>query len=175
MSIFGSNKKLKAYLLAAVASTLLFNHSEGLAQEISLTVSYVDGGNSLNFGRLRNLEDDGTPKNESSTRQLRLLITPASGNTQPYIVTQILSQDPVQERGTPVVDQSIRYTVQEETGAGTVRVPDETPLVSGEEEIYRSSPSGGTSQLLITFDLTASSEQEAGNYEGIIDYRVSLI
>lgn len=143
--------------------------------EITLTVTFVGGGNSLDFGRLRNLESDGTPTTESATRQVRLLIQPASGNTKPYLVTQILSQDPTQENGIPLAANSILYRVEEEIGSGIVRVPEQTPLLFGEEEIYRSASTGDESQLLIVYDLISDPEQEAGSYSGLLDYRVSMI
>ena len=156
---------------------LTFNVSKvgGQTEDVTLTVTFVGGGSSLDFGRLRNLEEDGKPTSESATRQLRLLIQPAQGNNRPYIVTQVFIQEPSHERGGRVSPNSILYRVDEETGTGTIRVPSETPFGSGEQEIYRSAPTGGQSQLLVTFDLMASAEQEAGSYEGTIEYRVSLI
>ena len=144
------------------------------SEDISLTVSFVGGGSSLDFGRLRNLDENGTPTTESSTRQVRLVIQPAGGVVRPYIVTQILSSEITQEAGGAAPTNSVLFRVEEESGSGEVRIPNPTPLTVGEQEIYRSSPTGGSSQLLITYDLTASPDQQAGTYNGIVDYRVSL-
>lgn len=144
-------------------------------EDVTLTVSFEGGGTSLDFGRLRNLDNEGAPTRESSTRQVRLTIQPSQGSTRPYVVTQILSSDLVQERGASVSSDSVLFRVEQEQGTGTVRIPEQTPLAVGEQEIYRSAPTGGNSQLLITYDLASSPEQEAGSYTGTIDYRVSLI
>lgn len=143
-------------------------------EDVTLTVSFEGGGTSLDFGRLKNLDSDGAPTQESSTRQVKLTIQPTQGNTRPYIVSQILSIEPVQEKGTAVSNDSILFRVEEQEGTGTVRVIEQTPLRVGEQEIYRSGATGGNSQLLITYDLTSLPEQEAGSYTGTIDYRVSL-
>ena len=148
--------------------------AQAQSEEISLTVNFVGGGGSLDFGRLRNLDENGTTTAESSTRQVRLVIQPTQGNVRPYIVTQILSSEFTQEAGGAAPANSVLFRVEEESGSGEVRVPDQVPLTVGEQEIYRSSPTGGSSQLLITYDLTASPDQQAGTYNGIIDYRVSL-
>lgn len=177
-STFGRNNT------AAVAAFLLFM---GIAagtvgpdaawaqEEVTLTVTFVGGGSSVDFGRLRNLAEDGRPLHESSTRQVRLAIQPAGGNTRPYLVTQTLASELTQETGGTASPQVILFRVEQESGSGEIRVPDQTPLSVGEEEIYRSSPSGGNAELLITYDLTASPDQEAGSYNGFLDYRVSLI
>lgn len=156
---------------------VILDISEAHAQneDVTLTVDFIGGGTSLDFGRLRNLDNDGAPTQESSTRQVRLTIQPSQGSTRPYVVTQILTLEPTQERGTSITRDSIVFRVEEEQGTGTLRTPEQTPLVGGEEEIYRSASTGGDSQLLITYDLVSSPEQEAGSYAGIIDYRVSLI
>ena len=172
-SIFGRSRKAGWLVLAVVLSHPVLARAQN---EITLTVSFVGGGDTLDFGRLRNLEKDGTPAAESATRQVRLNIQPVGGSTKPYIVTQILQQDPTnQTGGSAASTDSILYRVQEETGSGTVRVPSQTPLAAGEEEIYRSNPSGGESQLLITYDLGTSPDQEAGSYTGAIMYRVSTL
>ena len=171
-SIFGRNRKIGWLALA-----ILLSHSFPVQaqDEITLTVSFVGGGEGLDFGRLKNLETDGTPAAESATRQMRLNIQPVGGSTKPYIVTQVLQQAPTNQTGGTVSSDSILYRVQEETGSGTVRVPGQTPLAPGEEEIYRSNPNGGESQLLITYDLGTSTDQEAGSYAGTIMYRVSTV
>lgn len=143
--------------------------------EITLEVNFVSGENSLDFGRLRNLETDGTPTTDTATRQVRLVIQPVVGNQQPYVVSQILDTAPTNEQGTSVSPNSIVYRVQEEEGSGTVRIPEQTPLGIGEQEIYRSGATGGNAQLLITYDLVASPDQEAGSYNENMVYRVSAI
>ena len=171
-STYALSKKVGFFFLIL----LLSGANPGRAQdEITLTVTTVGGGDTIDFGRLRNLQSDGTPTQESSTRQVRLNIDPVGGSTKPYIVTQVLQQAPADPMGMAASADSILYRVQEETGSGTVRIPSQTPLVAGEEEIYRSSPTGGSSQLLITYDFGTSPDQEAGSYTGSILYRVSTL
>ena len=171
-SIFGRSRKIGWFALA-----ILLSHSFPVQaqDDIMLTVSFVGGGDGLDFGRLRNLENDGSPARESAMRQARLNIQPVGGSTKPYIVTQILQQAPTSQAGGTAFSDSILYRVQEETGSGTVRVPSQIPLSPGEEEIYRSNPNGGESQLLITYDIETSSDQEAGSYAGTLMYRVSTV
>lgn len=179
LSMCGWNRKVRNHafflwmiFLAGGAGT---HFALAQSEDITLTASFVGGGNSLDFGRLRNLQEDGSPAAESSTRQVRLAIQPATGVVRPYLVTQILSSEVTQESGGAAPTDSILFRVEEESGSGDIRVPNETPLTVGEQELYRSAPAGGASQLLITYDLTASPDQEAGSYHGVIDYRVSLI
>ena len=143
--------------------------------EITLSVSFLGSGDSLDFGRLRNLANDGSPTTESSTRQVRITIQPVGGSTKPYLVSQVLEEPPINQVGTSVSSDSVLYRVQEEVGSVVVRVPSQTPLTSGEEEIYRSGPNGGEAQLLITYDLQTSPGQEAGSYNGSLLYRVSTL
>ena len=143
--------------------------------EITLEVNLVDGGSSIDFGRLRNLGTDGNPVNENAIRRVRLIIKPALGNVKPYIVTQILDTELSNQAGSSVSSGSMTYRVEEESGTGTVRVPEQTPLTAGEQEIYQSNPEGGNAQLLLTYDLTTSQEQQAGSYRGSITYRVSTL
>ena len=176
-SIFGMSKGTWAFIFLATLAVLTNSRGVAWAQDegVTLEVSFVGGGNSLDFGRLRNLQSDGAPTQDSSTRQIRLIVRTATGNKRPYIITQVVNGDLVNEDGTSVTPESVLYRVDEETGSGLVRVPDETPLTAGEQEIYQSGIEGGTSQLLITYDLVTSSEQEAGSYAGSIVYRVSTI
>ena len=177
ISIFGSSKSCRVGFIILWAAGYFFSGIPlGKAQdEITLQVNFVGGGSSLDFGRLRNLQSDGTPAAESSTRQVRLVMQPAQGNTRPYIVTQIVDNEPANEAGKTTSPRSVVYRVEEETGSGTVKVTSETPLVAGEQEIYQSSPQGGNSQLLVTYDLVTTPEQEAGSYTGLITYRVSTL
>ncbi len=174
LSICGRNKKI---IGAFFCLCFIVAGRVSLAQdEITLTVAFVGGGNSLDFGRLRNLRDDGTPATESATRQVRLAITPVVGNARPYVVTQVLTSELTQETGVSANPEGILYRVEQESGtAGEIRITSETLLSVGEQEIFRSAPTGGASQLLITYDLNATPEQEAGAYNGIMDYRVSLV
>ena len=173
-SIFERNKVVFSAVLVAAGLCFVLPRAFG-QDEITLQINFVGGGDSLSFARLHNLEKDGTPSSESATRQARLLIQPAEGNTRPYVVTQILTSELVQEDGVPVKENSIFFQVEQEVGSGTIRVPDQTPLVPGEQEIFRSGPNGGETQLLITYDLTAQPDQQAGSYNGTLDYRVSTI
>ena len=177
ISISGPSKNRGIKIAVLLAAGFVFAGIPlGRAQdEITLQVSYVGGRSSLDFGRLRNLQTDGTPAAESSTRQVRLVMEPVQGNTRPYIVTQIVDQEPSSEAGKAASSRSIVYRVEEETGTGTVKVTSETPLVAGEQEIYQSNPQGGNSQLLITYDLVTTPDQEAGSYTGSITYRVSTL
>lgn len=176
ISTFGPNKKiLSLFLIIFLGMNFFIPRAWSQGDEISLQVNFIEGGDSLDFGRLRNLDADGTPTSEAATRQVRINVDPVGGSTNAYIVTQIVQETPVNEVGTPVPLETVLYRVQEEVGSGVLRVPNQTPLVSGEEEIYRSASTGGSSQLLITYDLTASPEQEAGSYSGSIAYRVSAI
>ena len=172
--ICGLNKRI---IWAILCLCLMMSGLAQLGQaqeELALTVAFVGGGNSLDFGRLRNLQEDGTPATESSTRQVRLTIQPVQGNVRPYIVTQVLTSGLTQETGVNADPKGILYRVEEESGAGEIRVTSETHLNVGEQEIYRSAPTGGSAVLLITYDLSATPEQEAGSYQGMMDYRASL-
>ena len=100
---------------------------------------------------------------------------PVAGNTKPYVVTQIVDSSPANETGTSTSPNSVVYRVEEENGSGTIHVPQETPLALGEQEIYHSSAQGGNTQLLITYDLVALPEQEAGSYTGAVTFRVSTL
>ena len=174
--MFAPNKRFWAALFLMSVCIFHFSLKEAAAQdEITLTVTFVGGGSSLDFGHLKNLDNEGGTTTESSTRQIRLLMEPAAGNTKPYVVTQIVDSAPANETGTPTASNSIVYRVEEENGSGTIHVPQETPFVSGEQEIYHSSPQGGNAQLLITYDLVASPEQEAGSYAGSVTFRVSTL
>ena len=176
LSMFVPSRRTQLFIFITMMTALVTHASLASAQdEITLTVTFVGGGDAIDFGRLRNLESDGAPTTETATRQVRLAIRPSTGNVKPYLVTQILETEPTNEMGNSVSSSSILYRVEQEAGAGTVRVPDQTPMVAGEEEIYQSGPQGGDSDLLITYDLIASSEQEAGSYNGTLDYRVSTI
>ncbi len=175
ISIFEQNKKILALSWLLLLGAGFFVPRAWAADEINLQVTFIEGGDSLDFGRLRNLETDGTPTTEAATRQVRLNIDPVGGSLKSYIVTQIVQETPANQVGTPVPLDTVLYRVQEEVGSGVVRVPNQTPLVSGEEEIYRSSPTGGSSQLLVIYDLAASPQQEAGSYSGSIAYRVSAV
>lgn len=158
---------------AGLAAGLFFLASAALAQDIALQVEFLSGGNSLDFGRIKNLRSDGSATSEVSTRQVRLTITPDPGNERPYVITQVLEPFPSNEAGNRAPENSVLYRVEEQTGSGIVRIPSQTPLQWGEQEIYRSSPSGGSAVLLVTYDLTSSTEQEAGIYHGNLVYRVS--
>ena len=177
ISISGSSKNrgIKIAVLLAVGFVFAGIPLGRAQDEITLQVNYVGGGSSLDFGRLRNLQTDGSPAAESSTRRVRLVVEPVQGNTRPYVVTQILDQEPTNEAGKATSPRSIVYRVEEETGSGTVKVTSETPLAAGEQEIYQSHPQGGNSQLLITYDLVTSPDQEAGSYAGSVTYRVSTL
>lgn len=173
-SIFEQNKVVFSAVLVAAGLCLVSPRAFG-QDEITLQVNFVGGGDSIDFGRMRNLEQDGRPITESATRQVRLSIQPVAGNTKPYTVTQIVTQEPTQQDGASIKDQSIFFRVEQETGTGNIRVPEQTPLVFGEQEIFRSEPTGGPTQLLITYDLSTQPDQQAGSYSGTLDYRVSTI
>ena len=173
--ICGWSKKTGRALLGLCLITVCGGPFVQAQDEITLTITFVGGGNSLDFGRLRNLREDGTPTTESATRQVRLTIQPAQGTSRPYIVTQVVTSELTQETGARANPEGILYRVEEESGGGEIRITNETLLSVGEQEIYRSAPTGGNSQLLVTYDLTATPEQEAGSYNGVIDYRVSLV
>jgi len=167
-SILNRLKLFWVYILLVITAGLVIIPAV-YAEEIKLDVTLIGGGTSIDFGTLKNLTSDGTNVPAAASRQVRLTITPVG--KKPYIVTQILHQDPNNEGGELLRPHSIRYRVNQEMGSGIVRTPNITPLSTGSQEIFISDSMGSPAILLIIYDFLVPPGQEAGTYNTLITYR----
>lgn len=177
MEIFGlkSNKRRFTWLRAAVFMVFIslipgFGFSQN--DEVGLDVQLLDGGSSIDFGSLKSLDPSGEPVVDSSIVQVRLTVT--TQLNRPYVITQTLNSDIVNQDGAALPDGTIRYRVQIEQGGGLVTVTDLAPLRQETQEIYLSDEMGQPASLLIIYELILPKGQSAGRYFNAINYQVNV-
>lgn len=141
------------------------------AQNVNWDVSVIDGGSSIDFGRLRSLNSDGSETGEVSIRQVRITVPENLG--RPYTISQILSSRPENQDGGAVSEEAIRFRVQQENGMGSLMTGNEEPLREGPQEIYQSMD-GSAASIVITYHLLVPSGQSAGRYYSSLNYRIDV-
>ncbi|MFA6600735.1 MAG: hypothetical protein WC352_00305 [Candidatus Omnitrophota bacterium] len=166
--------KLSAWrLIFAVPALLLMMTVPGSGQVpgiLHLEVQFVNAGTSLEFGNLKSLDQNGEPVSDTSVVQVRLSVNTTLG--RPYILTQTLQGDTMNQSGAVLPYEAIRFRVEQEAGSGLIRVPDGTPLRPGSQEIYFSDSAGSPASILVTYEMTVPAAQRAGNYRNTVNYRV---
>lgn len=140
------------------------------AEMVDLEVMVVTGETGIDFGRLQSLDPSGDPVSDSAVRQVRLSVT--SDTARPFVISQMLQDEPVNPNGTALAPQALRYTVTLEQGQGVIRTGNLEPLRPGTQEIYISSDNEERTVLLITYDFIVPAGQKAGRYQGMVTYRV---
>ncbi len=172
---FVSRKKIRplSFVLCILLSlTLFLTSSNASAETIDLQAAVVTGETAIDFGRLQSLESSGEPVSDSEVRQVRLAVS--SDAVQPYVISQMLQDDPSNPNGTVLEPQAIRFSVALEQGQGVVRTGNLEPLRPGMQEIYISSDNEGQTVLLITYDFIVPPGQKAGRYQGQVTYRADV-
>ena len=167
-------KMLKRIAAGAVLTALILVCREGNAVQNTpvLQVTVLNGGTSLDFGQLRSLDNAGASLADSSSRRVRLqIINPTN---RPYVVSQIVNMEPVNQNGTPLPGDAIRFRVELESGAGMIRTSERTPLEPGLQEIYDGDDKEQTASLLIIYDFQVPPGQKAGPYQASITYRLDV-
>ncbi len=169
---------LKSNKINQILATLLLAGSFCLAwgkadAALDLQTMVVNGDSAVDFGNVKSLEENGDPAHDSSVRQVRLVVTSDLG--RPYTIRQNVDEEPVNEAGTQVPAEAIRFTVEVEDGQGLVRTSDHEPLTAGMQEIYVSDDNEPRTVLLITYDFLVPAGQKAGRYHGMVTYRADAV
>ena len=158
-----------AVLFAAVA--FLCPKANALEDPV-LQVMVLEGGNSLNFGQLRSLDNEGAPLSEASSRRVRVQVV--NPDRRSFVVTQIVNMEPVNQNGTSLPPEAIRFRATVENGSGTILVSQKQPLEAGLQEIYESADNEQNISLLIIYDFLVPPGQKAGQYQSSITYRLDV-
>ncbi|OGW72149.1 MAG: hypothetical protein A2Y02_03465 [Omnitrophica bacterium GWA2_52_12] len=161
---------LKAVLFMFLGLLLCLNNAYAV---LDLQTVVVDGDSTIDFGNMKSLEENGDPAHDSAVRQVRLVVTSDLGRA--YTIRQNVDEEPVNEAGTPVSAEAIRFTVEVEDGQGLVRTSDHEPLTAGMQEIYVSDDNEQRTVLLITYDFLVPPGQKAGRYHGMVTFRADAI
>lgn len=140
---------------------------------IGLEVATVDGGSTIDFGVI----NDQMPGTEfaagSITKEVRLTVTD-TGN-QRYVVSQMVHAPPTDGGGHLFDSAKISCYAAFRQGSGDLRIAHATPLFIGEQEIFYSSASGGTSEIILVYRIDAPQNNPAGVYNTLITYKVSTL
>lgn len=137
-----------------------------------LQVMVLEGGNSLNFGQLRSLDNEGAPLSEASSRRVRLQVI--NPDRRSFVVTQVVNMEPANQNGTPLPAEAIRFRAAVENGSGTILVSQKQPFETGLQEIYESADNEQNVSLLIVYDFLVPPGQKAGQYQSSITYRLDV-
>ncbi len=169
-----NSKRLGIGLFLAMGLFWAGMPSTALSQQdnLSLDVTLLDGGTSIDFGSLRSLNPSGEAVVDSSLVQVRIRVDTALN--RPYIVTQTLNSDIVNQDGAALPDGTIRFRAQIEQGSGLVTTTEMAPLRQETQEIFLSDDNGGSVTLLLIYELTLPKGQSAGRYFNAINYQVNV-
>jgi hypothetical protein len=124
----------------------------------------------VDFGTVRSLGPQGEPESEVVVRRVRLTID--SHSTGRYQVFQRMNAPWLNPAGKEFPLGAVRFFVSESPARGDVRVPNPTPLVVGDQEIYLSDAAGSDTELVITYSVQVPPGQQAGRYQTSVSYRV---
>ncbi len=166
---------LRMTLAIAAFAALIFSCPQANAVEEPppvLQVIVLEGGTSLDFGQLRSLDQEGAPLTDSSSRRVRLQVT--HSGTRPFVLSQIVNREPVNQNGTQVPADAIRFRASIENGMGMLRTSQKEPLETGLQEIYDSDDNDQNVSILIVYDFLVPPGQKAGQYHASITYRVDV-
>ena len=138
-----------------------------------LNVESLEGEDAIDFGRLKAMEDGGTPIPVTESKRVRLNVT--TDLNQPYIVSQMVDREPVNTRGVPTPLSAFRVFATLNRGSGTNRMPNRIPLSTGETQIYLSDSAGEEAEMILQYDIEVPPFQRAGNYRTSITYRIVTV
>ncbi len=128
---------------------------------VHLSVSAVDGGSTLQFGKV-----DGSLEN---TKAVRMRINTDDGKQ--YQVYQRLLDAPVNQQGNYLNQQVLEtYTVSGSNASGTLYAQAKETLGASEQLVYTSSPDGQGDTVTLSYVVNAKFISVPGNYIGRIQY-----
>ena len=162
----------KLFFLAAVFF-LCLGTVPAISADLALDVSTAEGGTTIDFGPLKSLESDGSMPSGMYQKEVRLVVT--STQNRRYVLSQIVHSPPVGSRGEffDLGLMSCYATIRQ--GDGELRVAHPTPLSTGEQEIFFSSGSGSTAEIILVYRIDMPPGNEAGIYNTSITYKVSTL
>lgn len=140
---------------------------------VALQVSIVDGqkSNTVDFGNVPSLTA-GSEAGANTVVVRRVRLTISSSSLGRYQILQQPNGPWTNPMGEEFPFESVLFNVTETAPKGDVRVPNPTPMRSGEQDLYLSSASGEDTELLITYTAQAPEGQKAGRYRTSVSYRV---
>lgn len=165
-------KTLRALTAGVLFAALILVCPNAHAEDPTLQVIVLEGGNSLNFGQLRSLDNEGAPLSETSSRRVRLQVM--NPDMLSFVVSQIVNMEPVNQNGTPLPGDAIRFRAAIENGSGTLLSSQKAPLETGLQEIYESTDNDQNVSILIVYDFLVPPGQKAGQYQSSIAYRLDV-
>jgi hypothetical protein len=122
---------------------------------------------------LDSLEEDGTPVTDMFTKEVRIKVS--NSGSKRYKVSQLFRSRVVSTEGIPFDTENLRCHVQIESGSGTVRVPNPTPIRVGEQELFVSDAEGLGVNLIVIYSVLVPEFKEAGDYHTAISYRAQTL
>lgn len=165
-------KTLRALRARALLAALILVCPNAHAEDPTLQVIVLEGGNSLDFGHLRSLDNEGAPLSEASSRRVRLQVM--NPDRLSFVISQIVNMEPVNQNGTSLSADAIRFRAGLENGAGTLLASQKELLQTGLQEIYESADNDQNMSLVIVYDFLVPPGQKAGQYQSSITYRLDV-
>lgn len=162
-------KRAKIFAAAIFMILILSQAVSAPCFALDLEVIPTDGYTDLDFGTLGGQPGDIEARN-SVMRQVRLVVSNPTG--RPYIISQIVQDNPKNETGAPFPIEAITYYATLLQGEGTIRISNRASLGHGEREIFISSMRGEAAEILITYEITEPAMQSAGQYHSLFSYRL---
>jgi hypothetical protein len=146
------------------------------AGNISLSVITQEGStNTLDFGRLKAVAEDGQPTGDSCLRTVRISVTNTSGRR--YQITQRLSGAILNENGDALPAEAVTFLCFGSSTSGQLYMLSPTPLNSSgaEQLLFLSDAAGKDDSFQIQYTLQPGDKTGAGRYNANIIYNVVTI
>lgn len=166
-NIYNSNRKL-FQITACLFLSIIFSLSliKTVCAAFNLSVSPVEGGNSIRFGRV------DLPS--TTNKEVRIRVT-TSDETQ-YQIFQRISEPFRNERGESLdFDAIVVSTLSGSNSSGTVELQTVEQLNYAEQLVYTSSNNGISDSFVLVYQVNPDKIKTAGDFSGQIIYTVRPI
>jgi len=151
---------------------LAFLNHGGYLRAQQLEVNILEGGtDTLDFGNIRTVDQDGNPKVASVTRRVLIKVDNPTANR--YQVIQRLDNPFLSPKGEALAAGALKFYVDGAQKQGIMGPTSLEPVAIGDRIIYTSDNSGSADQFFINYLLEVKDVLSKGRYQTNIAYSIT--